>query len=171
MSVAGMCPWCGEYKVIRGVRVLHVNLTPNAAFEQAAFELLDASERSRLGRFRVARPRTQYSLCRAALRLALCEAIGCSNRELSFEFREHGKPFAKVGGKEAAIRFNVSHSEKHGLIAVGGEGRLGIDAEVRERSGVTWWASARPSTGRTSGRRSSERPVRTGRFCSTGYGR
>ena len=132
MSVVEMCPWCGEYRVIRGVRVLHVNLTPNAAFEQAAFELLDASERSRLGRFRAARPRTQYSLCRAALRLALCKAIGCSNRELSFEFREHGKPFARVGGNEAAIRFNVSHSQKHGLIAVGGEGRLGIDAEVRE---------------------------------------
>ncbi len=36
-----------------------------------------------------------------------------------------------MGGRPARISFNVSHSGKHGLIALAPEGRLGVDVEER----------------------------------------
>ena len=38
-------------------------------------------------------------------------------------------PFALVGGTPASIAFNVSHSGRHGLIALAREGRIGVDVE------------------------------------------
>ena len=56
------------------------------------------------------------------------------NDRLSFGFHEHGKPFALVEGRAAAIGFNVSHSAPHGLIVFASQGRpqgrIGIDVEV-----------------------------------------
>ena len=57
--------------------------------------------------------------------------MGCSNHRLSFGYGEHGTPFAQVDGRRAPAGFNVSHGERHGLIAVGAHDWLGIDVEVR----------------------------------------
>ncbi len=77
------------------------------------------------------RARRQFVLCRASLRINLCEEIGCNNRSLRFGLGEHGKPYAVVDGKAADVAFNVSHSGHHGLIALAAKGRLGVDVEVR----------------------------------------
>ena len=68
-------------------------------------------------------------MCRAALRAILCRQLGCSNERLSFGSSDHGKPFALVDQEPAAISFNLSHSAKHGLIAIVPRGRLGVDVE------------------------------------------
>ena len=122
--------WWSPFGVIDGVHIVHVDLGPDPGREKAAAAWLDRAEKKRLRRLRIDRPRREFALCRAALRANLCRLLGCANDRLSFDFHEHGKPFALVEGRAAPISFNVSHSAPHGLIAFAGRGRLGIDVEV-----------------------------------------
>lgn len=109
--------------------VLHIDLSPHPAREAEALLWLDEQERRRADRFTHPGPRRRFTLCRAALRALLCESLGCSNEELSFKVSEHEKPYAVVRGLPATISFNVSHSGKHGLVALAAAGRVGVDVE------------------------------------------
>lgn len=111
--------------------VTYVHLSPDSECEAVALEWLDSSERARRRRFRHAGARRQFVLCRAALRAVLRERLGCGNDQLSFDASERGKPFALVDGVPAPISFSVSHSGRHGLIAVAPTGRVGVDVEDR----------------------------------------
>lgn len=55
------------------------------------------------------------------------------NEDLAFEVSAHGKPSATVQGAAASVGFNVSHSGRHGLIALAPRGRVGVDVEERTR--------------------------------------
>jgi 4'-phosphopantetheinyl transferase len=123
--------WWSSWREIDGVVILHVELTPDVGRENRALALLDDEEKQRLQRFLAKGARCEFALCRAALRVALCERLGCSNHQLSFGYLEHGKPFAKVDGERPTIGFNVSHSGRHGLIALADNDWLGIDVEER----------------------------------------
>ena len=116
---------------VGGIEIHRVNLAPHPCHEERAWAWLDDEERRRCERFLRSGPRRRFTLCRAALREVLCSRLGCDNRELSFGFSEYGKPFALVRGERAPISFNVSHSGSHGLIAVAGRARVGIDVEER----------------------------------------
>ena len=111
--------------------VVYVDLTVDASREAEALDWLDGAERSRRRRFLYPRPRREFTLCRAALRSLLCARLGCRNADLSFGASKFGKPFARVGGVAASVAFNVSHSGRHGLIALAREGRIGVDVEDR----------------------------------------
>ena len=113
--------------------VFHVDLAPHSGRETEALAWLDAPERARRRRFLYAAPRREFTLCRAALRELLCRRLGCGNDRLSFAVSRRSKPFALVGGSPASIAFNVSHSGKHGLIALAPAGRIGVDLEERSR--------------------------------------
>ena len=123
--------WWNPWREVDGATVLHVDLTPDAERETRAFDLLDDEERARWHRFLAVGARRQFVLCRAALRVILSERLGCPNRALSFGCREHGKPFATVHGQRADVGFNVSHSGRHGLIAIAAYDWLGVDVEER----------------------------------------
>ena len=92
---------------------------------------LDDDERARWRKFEHPGARRRFVLCRAALRAILCERLGCDNKRLAIGAGFHDKPFSLVDGTPASISFNVSHSGKHGLIALASEGRLGVDVEER----------------------------------------
>ena len=124
--------WWRPWRETEGVTILHVDLTPNPAREARAFALLDAEETRRARRFVVEPPRRRFALCRAALRINLCERLDCSNQRLSFGYLEHGKPVAEVNGQRQPIGFNLSHSGGHGLIAFAAHEQLGIDVEERK---------------------------------------
>jgi len=127
--------WWRPFRAIGDIDVIHVDLSPDPDREGVASAWLDRTENDRLHRFRVERPRRDFALCRAALRASLCQRLECANDRLSFEYRDHGKPFALVDGRPAPLGFNVSHSAPHGLIALTPAGspgrRIGVDAEVR----------------------------------------
>ena len=126
-SGAWWTPWREDGSSV----ILHVDLRPDPGREARAFALLDEGEQARWNRFVVKGARRQYALCRAALRINLCHRLGCSNRELSFGYLEHGKPFARVNGAPSGSNFNVSHSGRHGLIGFAKRDGLGVDLEVR----------------------------------------
>ena len=128
---AGGDAWWKPWRETDGSRILHVDLGPDPDRERRALALLDRAERARWQRFLVKGARRQYALCRAALRINLCERLGCRNRELSFGYLEHGKPFAQVNGAPAEVSFNVSHSGRHGLIGFAQRDEFGVDLEVR----------------------------------------
>ena len=113
------------------VTVIHVDLACDTVNEQRAWVRLDATERQRADRFRNGAARRRFLLCRSALRSILCRSFPCQNRQLVLGAAEHGKPFATVDGTCAALGFNVSHSGRHGLIALAPEGRVGVDVEER----------------------------------------
>ena len=112
--------------------VHHVDLSPRQGAEECALPWLDETERARWRRFRFDRPKREFALCRAALRSILCRWLDCRNDQLAFGALEHGKPFALVSGLTAPVSFNVSHSGRHGLIAVAAHERLGVDVEDRK---------------------------------------
>ena len=114
-----------------GTSVAHVDLTPCARREAVAWAWLDQDERARSKRFVYAAPRRRLALCRAALRALLCDALGVSNERLAFTTTDHGKPRAQVNGRPTAVSFNVSHSGRHGLVALAPRGRVGVDVEER----------------------------------------
>ena len=124
-------PWWSPWREVDGATILHVDLTPDAEREARALSLLDDEETTRWRRFLSERARREFALCRAALRVSLCERLGCEDRALSFGYGEHGKPFAKIDGQCARIGFNVSHSGRHGLIAIAAHDGIGVDVEER----------------------------------------
>lgn len=130
MSAAG----CGARTIHRSgrVTVVYVDLGPSSAREREALTWLDGAEQARRRQFARSGPRREFTLCRAALRALLCRELDCGNEELSFGTSDHGKPFALVGGLPAPVSFNVSHSGRHGLIAMAPRGRIGVDVEDRK---------------------------------------
>ncbi len=124
-------PWWSLWREVEGATILHVDLTPDAEREARALSLLDDDEGTRWRRFLSERARREYALCRAALRVSLCDRLGCEDRALSFGYGEHSKPFAVLNGRRARIGFNVSHSGRHGLIVLGALDCLGVDVEER----------------------------------------
>ncbi len=123
--------WWKPWREVSGATVLHVDLTANHEHERHARAVLDGDEQERWHRFASDRPRREFALCRAALRFSLSERLGCSVSQLSFHYRKHGKPYATVGEKPVSLGFNVSHSGRHGLIALGHRTCIGVDVEER----------------------------------------
>lgn len=123
--------WWEPFRQVGGARIAHVDIAPHEAREAAGLALLDDIERSRCERFQQAPARRRFVLCRAALRSLLCTHLDCDNAQLSFGAADGGKPFALLDGRPADVGFNVSHSGRHGLIAVSPAGRVGVDLEER----------------------------------------
>ena len=123
--------WWRPFRTIDAATVLYVDLSESPVRESAALAWLDERERERLERFLFDGPRRRFALCRAALRATITNRLDCENERLDFETTVHDKPVARVDGKPASISFNVSHSGRHGLIAIAPQGRIGVDVEER----------------------------------------
>ena len=123
--------WWRPFKEIGAASIAHLYLTPNDRHEALALSWLDEKEKERWRRFEHQGARRRFVLCRAALRSILCKELGCDNEQLTFGELRYGKPFALVDNVRVRISFNVSHSGRHGLIAVAPWGRLGVDIEDR----------------------------------------
>lgn len=123
--------WWQPFAQVDDVAVVHVDLVPDTDREHQAFTWLDPEEQGRAARFQHEGARRRYVLCRASLRSLLSDALDYPTRHLAFDTAAHGKPFATVDGRPAPISFNVSHSGRHGLIALALRGRVGVDVEER----------------------------------------
>ena len=131
MSTSAARYWWSSFRKTGPVTIIHVDLTPNASREASSLLWLNEEEQVRCRQYPLPGPRRRFALCRAALRAILCRQLGCSNEHLSLGSSDYGKPFALIDEESAPISFNLSHSGKHGLIALAPHGRLGVDVEER----------------------------------------
>jgi 4'-phosphopantetheinyl transferase len=92
-------------------------------------ETLSADERERAARFRVPRVQVRFTAGRAILREILGRYLDCSPSELSFGYRDRGKPFLLPGPGREDLRFNLSHSHGLALFGVSLAREIGIDLE------------------------------------------
>ncbi len=90
------------------------------------WDILSPDESARATRIVIGEKRDQKAASRAQLRRILSRYLDSDPRGLRFEYGEHGKP----GLPEHPDRsFNLSHSEKVGLVGVTRDIRLGVDVE------------------------------------------
>lgn len=92
-------------------------------------ELLDATERARAERFRIADVARRFRVGRAVLRTLLSRYLNQIPERLQFQYGGLGKPtLAESIG--ASLSFNLTHSDRYALLAVCREGEIGVDIEV-----------------------------------------
>lgn len=114
--------------LVVAVDVVHVwRVSADVAPEVEA--LLDEGERDRAARFKFDATRRLFVAAHGALRLLLGRYLDVDPRTLRFETEPDGKPFV-----DAAIQFNLSHSDELALVAVSSPDRpVGVDVERRRR--------------------------------------
>jgi 4'-phosphopantetheinyl transferase len=94
--------------------------------------LLDPAEQAKAGQFKVDSARDVFLTSRTVQRLVLARYLGCPPaavqiaRDCAFCGAEHGRPYIR----QAPIDFSVSHTRNWLLIAVVGDGRVGVDVET-----------------------------------------
>ena len=96
--------------------------------------LLSWDESERADRIVVEVKRAQKASSRAQLRRILSRYVDVEPRSLRFEYGEHGKPELSEQGRSGLpehtdLSFNLSHSEKVGLVGVTDGVRIGVDVE------------------------------------------
>ena len=97
---------------------------------------LSKAERQQAERFRFEKDAIHWRACRAALRMFLARAHGISAAEVTLEFGEFGKPtmVRTLGLTGPLLHFNLSHCRDLVVIALCGEGPVGVDIEPLDRA-------------------------------------
>lgn len=111
-----------------GADVWRVRLDePEASGTEAS--VLSADENARASRFHFEKDRVYFTRCRSALRRLLAGYLQVPAEEICFNYSTGGKPQLAVDQNPRALEFNLSHSGRIALIAVGSEQRIGVDVE------------------------------------------
>lgn len=105
------------------VHLWHLRLS-----DAGSIEILSDDERARAGRFKFDRDRERFVSCRCQLRQILAGYVKVAPGTLRFTYGAQGKPFLP----ETDLRFNVSHSGDHALVAVSRGREVGVDIECRD---------------------------------------
>lgn len=92
---------------------------------------LDLDAPSRAAAFHAERNRRRFAECRAHLRRILASRTSLDPATIRFRYGSHGRP--DLADNPLDLRFSVSHSSEHAVIAVTRERDLGIDIEVSRR--------------------------------------
>ena len=89
--------------------------------------LLSPDERERAARFHFQRDSQRYTMTRARTRAILGAYLQSDPGKLKFKYSAREKP--SLADESADIRFNVSHSGDHAMVAVAIGREIGIDIE------------------------------------------
>jgi 4'-phosphopantetheinyl transferase len=95
--------------------------------------ILSRDEQARADRYSGERLRCDFIRARCALRLVLADYSGHDPADIVFRYAEFGKPAIDWPNAGLACHFNLSHSGRHGLIAVAAY-PVGIDIEYMMRT-------------------------------------
>jgi len=90
---------------------------------------LDADELQRASRFYFERHRRAFIVGRGFLRAVLGRYLQSQPQELEFTYGVYGKPALNGEHKNTKLRFNMSHSNSVGLLAITEERVIGVDVE------------------------------------------
>jgi len=104
-----------------------VDLDHHPAFIGSLFELLSDDEKTRANKFVFAKDRSHFIACRATARKILGGYLGTGPQKVRFSTGRNGKPF--LAAQDGDLRFNVSHSQGLGVVAVSLNREIGVDIE------------------------------------------
>ena len=107
------------------VHVWMVQLDLPDKYLQILKSVLSKEEQKRAARFYFEKDRRHYIAARGQLKILLGKYLDKNPTEFNFKYNEHGKPFYQRTG----IQFNVSHSNKLGLIGFDPATPVGVDIE------------------------------------------
>jgi len=107
--------------------------TVDEALRHRCLSLLDAGEREQLASFSLARPRDQYLVSRALVRLALSHHSGQAPKSLSFTRDAHGRPWLAAPHDALGLYFSLSHTDGLVAVAVSHTRQIGLDVEDLHR--------------------------------------
>ena len=122
-----------------GTGLVRIRTMRLARLDEAAIApllpLLDEEERRRAARFAFPRRRVEFIAAHALARATLAAATGVPAAAFRFRPGAHGKPAALLGGREAPVSFNLSHTAGMVGVAVAAVPalRLGFDLEAAAR--------------------------------------
>jgi 4'-phosphopantetheinyl transferase len=80
-------------------------------------------------RFRFERDRVRYGISHAILRILLGRYLGVQSSSLSFDQNEFGKPSLAQTVVGSELTFNLSHTNRVGLLAIAAGLAIGVDIE------------------------------------------
>ena len=111
------------------VHVWRVSVDMAASQMMAMAETLSVDEQSRAARFYFERDRRSFVVSRGILRTLLGRYLDRSPSQLRFCYGPQGKPALTPDSGADALRFNLSHSHGMALLALAGDGEVGVDLE------------------------------------------
>jgi 4'-phosphopantetheinyl transferase len=115
------------------VQVWRIEPDESATSTNYLASLLSAEEQSHANRLRIGQTRDHFTIGRATLRILLGNTLKIDPRDVSIVTGVHGKPeIPPVRG--TGISFNIAHSQKTILVALGRQGAIGVDVEYFDRS-------------------------------------
>ena len=115
------------------VEVFRLDLDPGAEVPVEDRQVLSREEAVRAGRFHQRADRVRFARTRAALRRLVSDRLGIAASEVCFDVNHRGKPRIHCAcSATPPLRFNVSHSGVHALIAVSPCRSVGLDIEKRD---------------------------------------
>jgi len=111
------------------VHVWRASLDLTASRREGLLQYLSADELKRAERFHFAKDRARFIVGRGLLRAILSRYLNIDPSQLRFDCTAHGKPALAAGFSEAALSFNLSHSDELALYAIARSREIGIDLE------------------------------------------
>lgn len=91
--------------------------------------MLDDKERNKALRFMHKIHSDRYVVSHGKLRVILDSYIGMATENIRFAEEDFGKPYISIDGQEPEVKFNLSHSGRKMIVAVGLHGQIGVDIE------------------------------------------
>ena len=114
------------------VHIWHVDLDVTDRLCEELRSVLTDDERRRADRFRMDRPRRQYTVARGTLRRVLARYLHEPPTDIRLTYDPHGKPRLVDASDGGGLCFNVSHSHDLALLAVARR-QVGVDVEYTHR--------------------------------------
>ena len=90
---------------------------------------LSSDEHAKAEKFRRPEDRISFALTRGILRCVLSKYINTAPEKIHFDYTSFGRPSLCANPEEPMLNFNVSHSNRWALFALGKNRATGIDVE------------------------------------------
>ena len=113
-----------------GQVIVHI-ITPEALSPDLALACLSEIELVRFKRFRFPEDARRWASFRAQMRRILGGLIGEKPEDVPIVLSEQGKPL--LAPPHHTLHFNLSHCSDRGILALSGDGPLGVDIEPLNR--------------------------------------
>ena len=111
------------------IHVWQVNLDQPENNWENIFEILSTDEKERASRFHFEKDKRRFTVARGILRQILGRYLNEKPHKIQFEYSPYGKPRFGSESGFGDLKFNLSHSEDLGLVAITQNRNIGIDLE------------------------------------------